>query len=390
MPLFAKDLQQRARKLAGFSLEDPEIDEPLQVLVDALNREARLTPAGEAAFGRRLVGLLANRLRMERDFRKHPEIAEQQVVAPIFILGLPRSGTTKMQKLLSVSGDFSELLYWMAFSPALVTGEHTEDNAPRIDEAEHFCRWMEQASPAVKLIHPYSTYEPEEVNPLLEQALQTLWWAGWVEIPSYVGWLMAQDPLQPMRYLRRIFQYLQWQFNMGPDKPWALKNPLFIGMEPIIRQVFPDAVLIMTHRHPFHCVASTISLQVAFHRAFSDVDINPPNIDVQASSGFRIMEMLAAAAKQSAANRVAFPHLGILDVGYGELTKNSMPVVKRSYRHIGKPLSDAARDRIAAWEGENRQHKHGAHQYSLGQYRLTEDMVSERFGEYIQDYGDYF
>lgn len=389
MAISTQTLMKNARAMSGLHFDDPEIEEPLRVLVDSLNREAQMTPAGEAAFEKRLTLLLANRLRMERDFRNHPEIEEQEVVAPIFVIGLPRSGTTKMQKLLSVGGDFTELPFWMAFNPALITGDRHEDVTPRIDEAERYCRWVEQTSPAVKLIHPYATHEPEEVNPLLEQALQTLWWAGMMEVPSYVGWLLAQDPHQPMRYLRRIFQYLQWQFDIGPDKPWALKNPLFIGMEPVIKNVFPDAVIIMTHRQPSTCIASTVSLQIAFHKLYNDIDINASDIEVQASPGFVIMETLAGAAKQSALNRTTFPDLGIIDVSYSEVTSNSMAVIEGVYGRIGKPLSDEARRRIEEWENGNRQHKHGAHKYSLEQYRLTEAMVTQRFGDYFRDFQRY-
>jgi hypothetical protein len=99
-------LQLKARELSGVELEDPEVREPLQVLVDSLNHESRLSPNGKEAMEECLVHLLANRLRMERDFLQYPEIAHEKIIEPVFICGLPRSGTTKLQKLLSVTGDF--------------------------------------------------------------------------------------------------------------------------------------------------------------------------------------------------------------------------------------------------------------------------------------------
>jgi Sulfotransferase family len=392
MPLFANDLQQKARALTGIDFDDVEIQEALVRLVDSLNRESNLTPAGEVAMEKRLIHALANRLRMERDFINHPEIADdQQVVSPIFITGLPRSGTTKLQKLLSVSGDFTELPYWMSHNPSLFTGDRNEKVDQRIEDTEHYVQWMDRTSPNMKLVHPFYTHEPEEVNPILEQALLNgFYFSAFVDVPSYMGWYVQQDMGKQLEYLRRTLQYLQWQFDIDNTKPWILKNPTFSGAEPIVLATFPDAKFILIHRHPSTCIASAISLLVAFHKLYSDTDIKAPTADVTSSAGFMLAQGLAATINQSTLNRAMLSGDEMIDVSYADLSKTSMTVVEEIYQRIAKPLSDLARTRIHDWENNNRQHKHGVHKYSLAEFGLTDQMIDEAFSEYIKEYGSYF
>jgi Sulfotransferase family len=392
MPLSSSDLQQKARALTGIDFDDVEIQEPLARLVDSLNRESNLTPAGESAMEKRLVHLLANRLRMERDFINHPEIAEeQQVIRPIFIIGLPRSGTTKLQKVLSVSGDFTELPYWMSYNPSLITGDRNEKTDPRIEDTEQYVQWMNRASPGMKLSHPFATHEPEEVNPILEQAfLNGAYFSAFVNVPSFVGWYVQQDMNKPLQYLRRTLQYLQWQFDIDKTKPWILKNPTFSGTEPLVLNTFPDAKFIIIHRHPSICVASTMSLLVAFHKLYSDIDIKSPTSEVTSSAASMMAQGLAALINQSTINRTTLSGNEIIDVSYSDLLKTSVTVIEEIYRRIGKPLSEQARSRINEWELKNRQHRHGVHNYSLAEFGLSDQMIDEAFAEYIRNYGSYF
>jgi Sulfotransferase family len=392
MSLSANDLQQKAHALTGIDFDDVEIREALHVLVDSLNSESNLTPEGESAMEKRLVHTLANRLRMERDFINHPQIAEDQdVLNPIFITGLPRSGTTKLQKLLSVSGDFTELPYWMSYNPSLITGDRDEKVDPRIDDTEQYVQWMDRTSPDMKLVHPFYTHEPEEVNPILEQALLNgFYFSAFVDVPSFMGWYVQQDMGKQLHYMRRTLQYLQWQFGIDNTKPWILKNPTFSGAEPLVLNTFPDAKFIVIHRHPSTCIASTISLLAAFHKLYSDVDIKTPTADITSSAGFMLSQGLAATINQSTLNRAALSGGEMIDVSYSDLSKASLTVVEEIYQRIGKPLSDLARSRIDEWENNNRQHKHGVHKYSLAEFGLTDQMIDQAFAEYIAKYSSYF
>jgi hypothetical protein len=130
-------LMRSAREQCGLDeVIDTAIEEPLARLLQSLNDEAQLTEAGAAAMERHILRVLRNRLRMQRDFRRHPEINEQLIVRPLILTGGPRSGSTKLHKMLAASGDFIVLPCWQGISPALHTGERTEDPAARIHEAD--------------------------------------------------------------------------------------------------------------------------------------------------------------------------------------------------------------------------------------------------------------
>ena len=138
--LSVDELMAKSRELAGVDLADQEIVEPLSVLHRSLNEESRIDAAGARAYEAKFLRLLTNRLRMKRDFMRYPEIAEQELNGPLVIMGVARSGTTKLQKALAASGDFNFLTFWQNFMWASVTGEPGEDVAPRIAEADAFCR----------------------------------------------------------------------------------------------------------------------------------------------------------------------------------------------------------------------------------------------------------
>ena len=177
--LSVDELMAESREVAGVDLVDDEVVERLTVLHRALNKDiARLDAEGARAFERKLVRLLANRLRMQRDIRRHPEIAEQPITGSVVVMGLARSGTTKMQKALAASGDFNFFTFWQAFNWASISGEPNEPTRERIAEAEEFCRWFDERSPQAKLGHSFEALEPEEDEPLSEGCFVT---------PSFVG-----------------------------------------------------------------------------------------------------------------------------------------------------------------------------------------------------------
>src|SRR5690606_37899158 len=121
----------------------------------SIRRDARLSSQGAAFLQSEILRLLSNRLRMLRDLRAHPEILEQPIEGPLFIMGLARTGSTKLQKLLASTGEFNWLPFWQGFSPALLSGDRAELPQPRIDEAERFTRWYNEVAPDMRYMHSY-------------------------------------------------------------------------------------------------------------------------------------------------------------------------------------------------------------------------------------------
>ncbi|MET0986641.1 MAG: sulfotransferase [Steroidobacteraceae bacterium] len=383
MLLSVDALMANARGISAINIEDVDAREPLTVLVDSLNSEARLSASGQAAMEARLLRILVNRLRMERDYRTYPEIEAQRVIEPVFVFGLPRSGTTKLQKVLSATGDFSALPLWMAHNPSLMSGDRSEDPTGRVRDTDDYVRWIESTSPDARRVHAFETQEPEEVNPILEQALRSAYLPAFVQVPSYIAWYVAQPPQLALAYLKQVLKYLQWQFDIDARRSWVLKNPTFLGMESVVKELFPDARLIMTHRHPAAIIPSSASLIVHFHKLYSE-------IDVAHIAGRMMLEGQSAAMSQHLRARAEPPGLDLIDVSYSELTQQSTAMIERAYEHWGMPFTDATRRSIEAWEATDRKHGRGAHRYRAADYGLSDAEITARFDDYIRRFAVLF
>ena len=218
---------------------------------------------------------------------------------------------------------------------------------------------------------------------LFEHHFQGQYMAPFVNVPSYVSWYMAKyDFVHELRFLKQWLQYLQWQFHDGDQRPWLIKNPTYVGYEPDIMKVYPDATLVTTHRDPVQVVSSGNSLTTEFQKAYSDADF-------RMQTGPAMIAGVAGTWSRHMAARREYPEIKRLDIGYSDTTKRAEVMVEKIYSHYGMPLSDRARQAMSTWEMENRQHKHGAHRHSLEGYGITEEMIRLAFGDYIEQFGEY-
>lgn len=374
IPLSASALMERAREITGVELADDDAFEPLTVLVKSLNEDSQLHKQGTQAMQDRLLRLLCNRLRMKRDFEAHPEIAEQDIKAPIIICGMARTGSTKLQKLLAASGDFNWLPYWQSHNPCLLTGSQGESPEPRIRDAEAYCRWFDDVSPETKYGHAIEAHEPDEESYMLEQSFRTPCFMGWADMPSYLQWLAGQDMTRQFGYLRDLLKYLQWQGLQSESRRWVLKCPLYFGLEPALLSIFPDACLVMTHRHPKATIPSSCRLLENFHRPFTEA-----SLDHQA-----FFHGMAAQIDQHLQFRQSRKDVQFLDLDFKEIVASAEKVIQKVYNFCRLELTDTACRRMLDWEQSNPQDKQGRHRYSLNDFNFTEDMIEEAFKGYIK------
>lgn len=370
--LEVNELMASARALATIESIDEAAIEPLTMLVAALNNESQLHPEGKAGMRSKLIRILANRLRMQRDFSAHPEIADEVIIEPVFICGMGRTGSTKTHKLLAASGDFNWLPYWQVTNPSLISGDRSEDPQIRIDNTEDFVRWFDAASPETKSGHPFAAHEPEEESFILEQSLVSPVWMGWAPLGSYLGWIMTQDMTQQFIYLRDTLKYLQWQGLTDRAKPWLLKSPLYSGMEPLLLQTFPDARLLMTHRHPVITIPSGLRLLECFYKPFSSARPDP---------------VFYCAGQAQAINahldiRERVPDIRFLDIDFPEVVGPPDALANKIWGYLDRSLSDGAIHAMRNWESANPQNKHGRHAYSLEQYGLNSGSIETQFSRY--------
>jgi len=381
----AQEFMAEAGRRTGITaLKDADIEESLTRLLVSLNTEAQLSEAGAFGIQRLILRVLGNRLRMLRDLRRYPEIHDQQIVRPLIVAPGPRSGSTKLHKLLAAGGDFLYLTCWQGLNPALFTGDPAEDPAPRISDADGYARWFSEHSPRSKLIHEYSTLEPEEENLILEHRLNGVFMMPFLFVPGYMTWYTATfDFTEDLKYVKQVIQYLQWQFHRGDTRPWLLKNPMYIGREDKILEVFPDASIVTMHRDPVSVVSSGNSLQTYFRQAYSDADY-------RAGMGLELTEGIGGAWATHMAVRDRHPEIRYHDIGYTELTQHIEVVIRRLYAHIGLPLKERSLAAMLRWERDNRIHKHGAHTHGLEGHGASAEFIREKFKPYIDRFKAYF
>jgi hypothetical protein len=266
----AEELIEMAKERTGLTDFGPEWFVPhLRALLSVWHREANLSDEGRAALLERVVEILANRLRLQQCCRDTPAILEQEVVGPVIIIGLPRTGTTKLHRMMSASGDFHYLPLWQAWQPIPMEGvEETNGIDPRIKAAEEYVDTLLNDAPEQMAIHEVGAHEPEEEVMLMQHSF--LHKQGYVDanIPSYLDWVDAQDVTIVYEELRQWLKFLQWQ-NGGEPKPWLLKGVYHNEFLDVLLKVFPDAVLVECHRDPRAVVGSWSNLSWYYRKIYS-------------------------------------------------------------------------------------------------------------------------
>ena len=212
-------LSEAKRKADLSDFGDDAFLEPLEVLIDSINREAKLNPVGRMIIQGRIVGVLINKLVSQDTIKKHPEILDIEVEAPIVIAGLARTGTTMLHRLIAQDPSMRSLASWEAINPAPRTRHEPEKGEdPRFAQAARAAKGLKYMSPGFFAIPPAEPDAPEEEVILLEQAFLTTTPEAMMNVPTYSKWLEQQDHVPAYRALKRMMQYLQWQRPGHPGK----------------------------------------------------------------------------------------------------------------------------------------------------------------------------
>ena len=234
----------------------------LQALLDALASEAGLSQTGLHLLEERLVGQLVNRLVMEDYLSRYPEITRIPIDDPLVIVGLPRTGTTMLQRTLAVDPRFYSAAWWETRFPAPLTGETLAAPAKRIAQAKAEVDLMAEVIPQILAIHPLDALLCDEEFMLMEHSFMCAMDA-YVNVPSYTRWLDQQDQRPVYTQLKKMLQFLQWQKQQRGEpagQRWLLKAPQHLHTLDLLLDVFPGAQVILTHREPAQTIPSMASM----------------------------------------------------------------------------------------------------------------------------------
>jgi hypothetical protein len=367
-----------ARGAAGFpDLGDASYQPGLRRLLDAYDREAKLTPTGRGMVAGELITVLRNRLLAQRALAERPEIRRIEIRRPIFILGLPRTGTTALHHLLGQDPANQVLEFWLAASPKPRPPREQWAGDSAFQESEAFLTAMYQADPSLKAIHLMTADGPEECRHLLQQTFTDDTFECNATIPGYSAWYASQDMLASYARHRDVLRVIG---STTPGRRWVLKYPAHLRHLRALLKTYPDACLVQTHRDPARVLPSLSSLITGWRGLYEEAP------DGKAIASWQL-ELWARTLEDAMAVRRAHDPSLAFDLHFREILADPVGAIARIYTHFGLDLSDDAAHRIRAWHAANPQGKHGEHHYDAADYDLAGGRVEERFAEYRKEYG---
>jgi hypothetical protein len=314
--------------------------EGLGILVSALDEEGRLNAMGRIATDSQIVMLLSNRLQIEDWYTRHPEIDEQEIVAPLIGLGLPRTGSTALSVLLGEDPNVRSLRNWETMSPCPPPDAATLASDPRIPMAEAAMVRRAEMFPRMVAMLPSTATTPMECQLLMGMDFKSQIFQPFAHIPSYADWLNHKADLVPTyRYVKRTLKLLQWRC---PPNRWRLKNPshsLFIGA---LNEVFPDARFVMTHRDIAAVAPSVADLYYELRKAYSDT------VDMVAI-GDEAKIFLELGMRRMIAFRASGQEHRFFDIHFAPFQKDPFPSIEGLYAFLGETLTPQAREGMKRW-----------------------------------------
>lgn len=357
---------------------DDSFREPLQRLLLGLNEEANLNALGRSLQSDRLLGLLINRLRFEQLWQSHPEIADEEIGPPVVIIGLGRTGTTLLQRLLATDRRFHSPLWWETRFPIPFEGETLQKPRDRIDRALAEVHMMYETVPNLHAIHPLDALQADEDILLLEQSFYSTTPESFARLPAFGQWLDTQDQSPGYRYLKRLLQCLQWQKRqrgLCADR-WLLKTPHHIHYTDVLLKVFPGAQIIQAHRDPVTVIPSWASLMYALWQQNSDT-ADP------VEAGRYWSDKMAIGLKRCLQVRDASSNRTWLDVQYRDTASDPLAVLQQIYAFIEWDFNAQQHNDAATWLAANAREDRPPHHYTLQQFNFTEEGIREQYREYI-------
>ncbi|MCB1688899.1 MAG: sulfotransferase [Halioglobus sp.] len=373
--LDADNLIAGAQDTAGLERFDSDsFREGLEVFLADFNNANAPETAVERVRGN-VEQVLVNRLKTTDYLAQRPELLARPIERPVFVFGIPRTGTTLLSNLLAADPARRSPLTWEIDDPVPPATSATLYTDQRAVDRLEFEKQMLAARPEMGKYYRNSAIYPNECVFFMAHDFKTLMWESRGKLPNYRDWLMATDMTSAYEYHKRFLQLLQ------ADAPgtWNLKMPSHALWIPTLLKVYPDARLVWTHRDPLTATGSFCSLISLAHQAFADT------VDT-AWIGQNCSWQAALHAERIMDARDDLGEDRIIDVHYGELTREPIETMRNLYQSLGDEFTTEAESGMRAWLADNAQDKFGKHEYKLAQYSLSKEQVAPLFDRYLERY----
>ena len=350
--------------------------EGLERTVDALNNEAELSEIGNTIQHATISNALIQRLKVEDTYAQHPEIDDEVVGGPVFVIGLPRTGTTALSQLVAADPQFRSLRMWESQAPTPPPETATQDSDPRIAQAEEGLRMLDEMFPLMKTMHNSAATAATECQDLMGMSFRTFHFDGAVRVPSYLDWLMHCDMRETYTFHRRVLKLLQWHC---PPTLWHLKTPVHMFALDALIDAYPNAKFLWSHRDPAKVMGSVCSL-IRYVRSWSSDRDDPEEL------GAEQLDSWAEAVRRAMDFRQRLGDSRFADVAFADLQHDPVDTLRVGYASLGLTFSEDSERAVEQWADEHKPGSRGAHDYELSDYGLTPEGVRERFGDYLRTY----
>jgi hypothetical protein len=373
-------LLEKAIEQAGCSdFGGDDFREGLRRFLASVEDEAKLTLLGRVLAHGYVTGNLANRLRLVDWRKQHPEIGREKIVAPLFIVGMPRTGTTILHALLEQDPANRAPLFWEVQFPVPPATPDTWGNDPRIAEDQKILDQLYRLLPGFQAMHPMGATMPQECVAVFTMCFMSAQLQVQFNVPSYQSWLDEQDMRATYGFYKRFLQHAQSGGVRG--ERWVLKSPAHLHLLETLLDVFPDARIVHTHRDPVEVCASVASLTATLRGAATDA------IDLKAIGKQQVRWWAKLIGKSlDQRKRLAHRREQFFDVTMGEIVADPIGVVRRMYAHFGYRLSDEVETRMVSFMKNNPRDKHGSHAYSPSDFGIDPDRDRLLFADYVEHF----
>ncbi|MCR9094897.1 MAG: sulfotransferase [bacterium] len=370
-----------AREKTGLDdFGDPRFEEPFRIFVESLNDERSLHAIGALLIRGDLLNALTIRLELTEERKRHPEVTREAIERPVFIIGLPRTGTSITHELLAADPRHRAPRHWEIRYPfpAPETASYRTD--PRIAQADRQIRLWCEIVPEYDQVHELGGDIPVEDIQVMGASFVSDEWMGRHVVPAFSAWYATCDRVPGFEFHKQMLQHLQWKC---PGERWVLKSPSHMGQLDALLTVYPDARIVFTHRDPLRVLPSVVST------LYSTAFVRSDEVDAEAMKGWFTGETCAALLDGMTALRRSgrLPESQCFDLRYADLMKDPVAALAGVYEHFEIEYPESSRQAQQDYIDNKPKGRHGRHSYDFADTGLDLDEERARFAEYYETYG---
>jgi hypothetical protein len=298
------------------------------------------------------------------------------VEGPVFVIGLPRTGTTALSQLVAADPQFRSLRLWESGAPCPPPESATEHSDPRIAQTEAGLAMLHEMFPLMATMYHQEATTATECQDLLGMSFRTVHFDGSAFVPSYMEWVTGCDMRATYRYHRRVLRLLQWHC---PPRLWHLKTPVHMFSLDALTEAYPDARFLWSHRDPATVLGSVCSL-IEYTRSWSSDRRDPSGL------GAEQLDRWSEAVSRAMEFRRRVGGDRFADITFGDLQVDPVGALAAAYEAIDLPFSSRSREAVSRWAANHAPGSHGEHSYELSRFGLEADQVRSRFSRYLDEY----